>query len=162
MLKKILGVFAFLMPTLMMAQGRVERNLKYWQFSHDSIHWQSVTVPHDWAIKGPFDKKWDLQMVAIEQNGESEKTEKSGRSGALPWIGKGYYTTNVHLDNIEGRHVELCFDGARALASSLSKAMLAPPPMNALRLNTRLGFQPQKALLRLKMKSTPGATYFHL
>ena len=114
MLKKILGVFAFLMPTLTMAQGRVERNLKYWQFSHDSIHWQSVTVPHDWAIKGPFDKKWDLQMVAIEQNGESEKTEKSGRSGALPWIGKGYYTTNVHLDNIEGRHVELCFDGAMA------------------------------------------------
>lgn len=114
MLKKILGVFAFLMPTLTMAQGRVERNLKYWQFSHDSIHWQSVTVPHDWAIKGPFDKKWDLQMVAIEQNGESEKTEKSGRSGALPWIGMGYYTTNVHLDNIEGRHVELCFDGAMA------------------------------------------------
>lgn len=114
MLKKILGVFAFLMPTLTMAQGRVERNLKYWQFSRDSIHWQSVTVPHDWAIKGPFDKKWDLQMVAIEQNGESEKTEKSGRSGALPWIGNGYYTTNVHLDNIEGRHVELCFDGAMA------------------------------------------------
>lgn len=114
MLKKILGVFAFLMPTLTMAQGRVERNLKYWQFSHDSIHWQSVTVPHDWAIKGPFDKKWDLQMVAIEQNGESEKTEKSGRSGALPWIGKGYYTTNIHLDSIAGQYVELYFDGAMA------------------------------------------------
>lgn len=114
MLKKILGVFAFLMPTLTMAQGRVERNLKYWQFSHDSIHWQSVTVPHDWSIKGPFDKKWDLQMVAIEQNGESEKTEKSGRSGALPWIGKGYYTTNIHLDSIAGQYVELYFDGAMA------------------------------------------------
>lgn len=114
MLKKILGVFAFLMPTLTMAQGRVERNLKYWQFSHDSIHWQSVTVPHDWAINGPFNKKWDLQMVAIEQNGESEKTEKSGRSGALPWIGKGYYTTNIHLDSIAGQYVELYFDGAMA------------------------------------------------
>lgn len=114
MLKEILGVFAFLMPTLTMARGRVERNLKYWQFSHDSIHWQSVTVPHDWAIKGPFDKKWDLQMVAIEQNGESEKTEKSGRSGALPWIGKGYYTTNIHLDSIAGQYVELYFDGAMA------------------------------------------------
>lgn len=114
MLKKILGVFAFLMPTLTMAQGRVERNLKYWQFSHDSIHWQAVTVPHDWSINGPFDKKWDLQMVAIEQNGESEKTEKSGRSGALPWIGKGYYTTNIHLDSIAGQYVELYFDGAMA------------------------------------------------
>lgn len=114
MLKKILGVFAFLMPTLTMAQGRVEQKLKYWQFSHDSIHWQAVTVPHDWSINGPFDKKWDLQMVAIEQNGESEKTEKSGRSGALPWIGKGYYTTNIHLDSIAGQYVELYFDGAMA------------------------------------------------
>ena len=97
-----------------MAEGRFEQKIKCWQFSHDSIHWQPVTVPHDWAIKGPFDKKWDLQTVAIEQNGENEKTEKSGRSGALPWIGKGYYTTNVHLDNISDRHVELCFDGAMA------------------------------------------------
>ena len=97
-----------------MAQGRTEENLKFWQFSRDSIHWQSVTVPHDWAIAGPFDKKWDLQMVAIEQNGENEKTEKSGRSGALPWIGKGYYTTTVHVDNVSDRHVELCFDGAMA------------------------------------------------
>mgnify|MGYP000388121464 FL=1 len=33
-------------------------------------------------------------MVAIEQNGETEKTEKSGRSGALPWIGEGMYKMN--------------------------------------------------------------------
>ncbi len=114
MLKNFLGILAILSPALTMAQGRTEQNLKYWQFSHDSVHWQPVTIPHDWAIKGPFDKKWDLQTVAIEQNGENEKTEKSGRSGALPWIGKGYYTTNIHLDNISDRHVELCFDGAMA------------------------------------------------
>ena len=66
-------------------------NLKQWQFSRDSINYSPVTVPHDWAINGPFDKKWDLQFVAIEQNGEKEKTEKSGRSGALPWIGRGFY-----------------------------------------------------------------------
>lgn len=114
MLKNFLSILAFLMPMHAMAEGRFEQKIKCWQFSHDSIHWQPVTVPHDWAIKGPFDKKWDLQTVAIEQNGENEKTEKSGRSGALPWIGKGYYTTNVHLDNISDRHVELCFDGAMA------------------------------------------------
>ena len=56
-------------------------NLKTWQFSRDSVSYKPVTVPHDWAISGPFDKKWDLQFVAIEQNGETEKTEKSGRSG---------------------------------------------------------------------------------
>ncbi|HCC87646.1 MAG TPA: beta-galactosidase [Prevotella sp.] len=114
MLKNILGILVSLVPMFTIAQARHEQNLKYWQFSRDSIHWQSVTIPHDWAISGPFDKKWDLQLVAIEQNGEKEKTEKSGRSGALPWIGKGYYTTNVRLDNTDGRHVELCFDGAMA------------------------------------------------
>ena len=41
------------------------------------MSWETVTVPHDWAISGPFDKKWDLQKVAITQNGETEATEKS-------------------------------------------------------------------------------------
>lgn len=53
-------------------------------------------------------------MVAIEQNGEKEKTEKSGRSGALPWIGKGYYTTKVTVDKKESRRYTLYFDGAMA------------------------------------------------
>ena len=103
-----------LFPLLLSAGERTVVNLKHWQFSRDSIHWQSVTVPHDWAISGPFDKKWDLQMVAIEQNGEKQKTEKSGRSGALPWIGKDYYTTSLYIDNVEDRHLELDFDGAMA------------------------------------------------
>ena len=42
-------------------------NLKTWQFSRDSVNYKPVTIPHDWAINGPFDKKWDLQFVAIEQ-----------------------------------------------------------------------------------------------
>ena len=70
---------------------------KGWQFSRDNASWKSVNIPHDWAIAGPFDKKWDLQYVAIEQNGEKEKSEKSGRSGALPWIGEGHYRTSVTL-----------------------------------------------------------------
>ena len=46
----------------MMAQHRMETVLSDgWQFSHDKQTWQTVTVPHDWAIGGPFDKKWDLQ-----------------------------------------------------------------------------------------------------
>ena len=102
------------LPLLLSAEGRSVVNIKHWQFSRDSIHWQSVTVPHDWAISGPFDKKWDLQLVAIEQNGEKQKTEKSGRSGALPWIGKGYYTTSLYINNVENRHVELDLDGAMA------------------------------------------------
>ena len=84
-----------------------------WQFSHDKQTWESVCIPHDWAIAGPFDKKWDLQKVAIEQNGETEATEKSGRSGALPWIGKGHYKRTITIP--EGyKHAMLVFDGAMA------------------------------------------------
>lgn len=88
-------------------------NLKTWQFSRDSVSYKPVTVPHDWAISGPFDKKWDLQFVAIEQNGETEKTEKSGRSGALPWIGRGFYKTSVSLKKVPASAI-LEFDGAMA------------------------------------------------
>ena len=92
---------------------RTTLNLKTWQFSRDSINYSPVTVPHDWAINGPFDKKWDLQNVAIVQNGETEKTEKSGRSGALPWIGRGFYKTTVDLKKLPKTAV-LEFDGAMA------------------------------------------------
>ena len=85
-----------------------------WQFAREGQMWQTVSVPHDWAISGPFDKKWDLQVVAIEQNGEKEPTEKSGRSGALPWIGKGQYKRTFLIpDGFKG-HAELLFDGAMA------------------------------------------------
>ncbi len=94
------------------AQQRKEITLSdNWLFSRDKISWQEVSVPHDWAINGPFDKTYDIQFVAIEQNGETEKTEKTGRSGALPWIGEGFYRTTITLaDNPE--NAELVFDGA--------------------------------------------------
>ena len=102
---------ALVLTTLCPAQSRKVINLPSWDFSRDGKAWQQVAVPHDWAIAGPFDKKWDLQMVAIEQNGEKEKTEKSGRSGALPWIGEGMYKMNLQLPKGYKRAV-LVFDGA--------------------------------------------------
>ena len=83
-----------------------------WQFSRDKMAWETVSVPHDWAISGPFDKKWDLQTVAIEQNGEKQATEKSGRSGSLPWIGEGYYKQKFLIPSGFSGHAELVFDGA--------------------------------------------------
>ena len=102
---------ALALTTLCQAQSRKVINLPSWDFSRDGKAWQQVAVPHDWAISGPFDKKWDLQMVAIEQNGEKEKSEKSGRSGALPWIGEGMYKMNLQLPKGYKRAV-LVFDGA--------------------------------------------------
>lgn len=111
-MKKHTLIAALAMATSALAQPRQEVTLENnWQFSRNNSEWSSVSVPHDWAISGPFDKKWDLQVVAIEQNGEKEKSEKSGRSGALPWIGKGYYKRTLSIP--QGyKHAELVFDGA--------------------------------------------------
>jgi len=112
---RLLTAFAFVAALSATAQPRQEINLRdNWHFSHDGNDWQTVSVPHDWAISGPFDKKWDLQRVAIEQNGETEATEKSGRSGALPWIGKGFYTQKIAIPSDFQGHAELLFDGAMA------------------------------------------------
>ena len=102
---------ALALSTMCQAQSRKVINLPSWDFSRDGNSWSQVSVPHDWAISGPFDKKWDLQMVAIEQNGEKEKTEKSGRSGALPWIGEGMYQMKWTAPKGYKRAV-LVFDGA--------------------------------------------------
>ena len=113
-MKKTFILLAALVAVTAMAQSHVELTLdEGWQFSRDDASWQQVTVPHDWAISGPFDKKWDLQVVAIKENGEDVATEKSGRSGALPWIGKGYYKTTFTVP--QGyRCAKLIFDGAMA------------------------------------------------
>lgn len=113
-MKKInLTIIALLCASSAMAQ-RLETNINSgWQFSRDKAQWSEVNIPHDWAISGPFDKKWDLQYVAIEQNGETEKSEKSGRSGSLPWIGEGHYKTTVTIPK-GYTHAELIFDGAMA------------------------------------------------
>ena len=73
--------------------------------------WQSVAVPHDWAIAGPFDREIDKQTVAIEQNGETTPTEKTGRSGSLPWIGEGWYRRTVEIP-AGTESASLVFDGA--------------------------------------------------
>ena len=110
MKKALLGFL--LLSQVSFAQQRQEVMLQDgWQFSHDKATWQTVSIPHDWAISGPFDKKWDLQRVAIEQNGEKEATEKSGRSGALPWIGEGHYKRTVSIPKGYER-AELLFEGA--------------------------------------------------
>ena len=76
--------------------------------------WHEVTIPHDWAISGPFDRANDLQEVIVVQNGEKEPTWKTGRSGGLPWMGKGHYKTRVAVK--KDRFYTLVFDGAMSHA----------------------------------------------
>lgn len=73
--------------------------------------WERVSVPHDWAITGPFDASIDCQSVAITQNGEKSATVKTGRTGSLPWIGEGWYR---RLFSVPAgcRRARLTFEGA--------------------------------------------------
>lgn len=83
------------------------------QTDFDDSNWESVTVPHDWAIKGPFDKEIDKQVIAISQNKETRATEKTGRTGALPYIGEGWYRNTFSIPNFtDDKTVILQFEGA--------------------------------------------------
>lgn len=107
------------------AQSRDVITLKNnWKFSKDiqadaiepnfdDSHWETVTIPHDWAIYGPFDKEVDKQTIAIEQNGETVASEKTGRTGALPYIGEACYRTKFSLPNFNNtKKVLIVFEGA--------------------------------------------------
>lgn len=102
------------------AQRSVQTLKKNWQFSKGEVFnaksAETVSVPHDWAIYGPFDRKNDLQVVAVEQNGEKEATEKTGRTGGLPFIGKGVYRTSFEVPDTAGKTVTLVFDGVMSNA----------------------------------------------
>ena len=120
-----------LIPTLLCVLGagagtaqplRTQTTLKEgWRFMKEGqTEWQNVTVPHDWAIYGPFDRENDIQRVAVVQNGERHPSDKTGRTGGLPYMGKGYYELTLHIDSLpEGRSLTLLFDGAMSQARVL-------------------------------------------
>ena len=124
--------------------------------THDQQSWEAVSVPHDWAISGPFDKKWDLQKVAIEQNGEKEATEKSGRSGALPWIGEGHYKRTFTIPQGFDGHAELVFDGAMAEPTVSVNGQVAgywAYGYNAFRIDITDYIKPGENLLEVSLKN---------
>ncbi|MDH6310438.1 beta-galactosidase [Dysgonomonas sp. PFB1-18] len=120
----------FLLPFCYLHAQRSELLLeKGWKFTKgdypDAVKkdfndagWESVTVPHDWAIYGPFDRKYDLQTVAVTQNSEKVATVKTGRTGGLPYIGIGWYRNTFNVDNFDAtkKRVTLKFDGAMSEA----------------------------------------------
>lgn len=105
----VLPLMAF---SLAASAQRTSSELKQWEFSHDETNWKPVAVPHDWAIYGPFDRANDLQKVTVEQNGETEATWKTGRTGGLPYVGKGYYKTTIDVPDTTGKVFTFEFDGA--------------------------------------------------
>lgn len=83
----------------------------------DTKSWQNVTVPHDWAIYGPFSWDNDRQNVAITQDGQKEAMEHAGRTGGLPFVGTGWYRTEFNTpDSADMKRTVLLFDGAMSHA----------------------------------------------
>ncbi len=106
--------------------SRVETSLKDgWRFhrgeadgafmpAYDDSGWDRLSVPHDWAITGPFSIENDLQNVQIVQNMETNASLKTGRTGGLPYVGIGWYRTEFSVP--DGMTAELLFDGAMSEA----------------------------------------------
>ena len=69
--------------------------------------WQTVHVPHDWAIAGPFDSM------------------ENGYAAKLPWQGVGWYRRAFTLDCAAGDHVYLDFDGVMAFPQVFINGKLA-------------------------------------
>jgi len=111
------------------AQGRTEITLQEgWKFSRednpaasnvnfDDSKWQTVRIPHDWAIYGPFSWQNDLQEMAITQDGQKEAMEHAGRTGGLPFVGIGWYRLDFKLPEYsKQKRASIIFDGAMSHA----------------------------------------------
>ena len=115
-----------LIAALSLFAQRSEQSLeKGWKFTKGEVsgaeqpdfndsRWESDTVPHDWAIYGPFDVNNDLQNVAVTQNFETQASLKTGRTGGLPYVGVGWYRTTFESE--PGKNTTLVFDGAMSEA----------------------------------------------
>ncbi len=122
MRKRITQVVSVLMmgSVFVQAQTRQQTTMKEgWEFKRgEQKEWNEVNIPHDWAIYGPFDRSNDLQNVQVVQNLEKRKSEKTGRTGGLPYTGKGEYRRTITFDekDIKDGVINLLFDGAMSEA----------------------------------------------
>ncbi len=67
------------------------------QIGFDDSSWREVQLPHDWAIEGPFDRKYSPQC------------------GGLPFYGVGWYRKTFGVgDSAKGFFLSVEFDGAMA------------------------------------------------
>lgn len=121
MIKKlILTIFALLGYFNLLSRSVVE--LRNWSFhrgnadraqeiGYDDSAWEKVRVPHDWAIAGPFDMTLDAQLT------DDPRGVSTGTTGALPWMGTGWYRTVVSdSGNVNERVFRLEIDGAMSNA----------------------------------------------
>lgn len=80
--------------------------------SFDDSSWETVRVPHDWAISGEFLESNDCSYSAVAADGITKPIEHSGRTGALPIVGLGVYRLRLDIpEEDKGKSISLEFDG---------------------------------------------------
>lgn len=110
-------------------------DVAYLQTDFDDSAWESVTLPHDWAIAGPFYTDEDDPVV-------------SGGMGRLPIQGVGWYRRNISWTESEaalGRQAYLDVDGAMSYAIVWLNGKLVggwPYPYNSFRLDVTPYLEP--------------------
>lgn len=121
----LFGLLAGLSAEEMRSEFLLEKNWKFTREDNPDFikpafndgGWQSVTVPHDWAIYGPFSYMNDKQDVAITQDGQKKAMEHAGRTGGLPFVGVGWYRNEFSVPQFApGKKVTILFDGAMSHA----------------------------------------------
>ncbi len=130
-MKRTSLIIISILATIFMSLGQTRSVVtleKGWKFTrednpqskevvYDDSNWESVRVPHDWAIYGPFDKSNDIHRMAIVQDGQTSAIEHYGRTGGLPFTGAGWYRINFTIPEFsDSKRVTVKFDGAMSNA----------------------------------------------
>ena len=159
-MKRICTLLLLAAISLVAYAQRTETLLRDWTFNGK----EQVRIPHDWAITGPFDRSIDLQVVAILQNGETEASEKTARSGGLPWIGKGFYECTVDLDKTPGTKCTLLFDGAMSNARVYVNGAFAgewPYGYNSFYFDVTEFVKAGSNAIRVELENLPGSSRWY-
>lgn len=108
-MKKNSILFVLMLAFLVSTQKSNAQNINFnegWLFYNDVANgaekenyndadWRKLNLPHDWAIEGPFDVKYNA------------------RSGGLPFHGTGWYRKHFTMPNdAKGKVVNIEFEGA--------------------------------------------------
>jgi beta-galactosidase len=74
----------------------------------DDEAWETVSIPHDWAIAGPF------------------IMDGNGSTGKLPWKGEGWYRRSLDIpSSLSGKRIYLLFGGVMAFPKVYVNGKLA-------------------------------------
>lgn len=143
-----------------------EDNLSFCSPEQSDKSWESVSVPHDWAIYGPFDANNDQQFMAIEQDGQTEAQNQSGRTGGLPFVGTGWYRLKFQVPDFKkGKRAILVFDGAMSHAQVYvngQKAGYWPYGYNSFYLDITNLLKPEETnLLAVRLENKPESSRWY-